>query len=361
MSIDIKEFGKTINKKHAFGFTPKYEKTVRTQLPPSVFSYVANDVFEELEWNVVYNEDNKLEAKHFGKGIGSKTHKIFVEYEAGKVKVRSESTDGEMMDWGRNSVRVKLFIHIFEQAEKRYSTSIALAELEAKVKREENMDDYIVPDSLPQPTVTRKPEFWIIALGGLAISILLGFTTGFLTSEEVYIPIIFEVGVGFLLAYTLKYLMRYANYTHLIHLGVVLAGGVIITYTVNHLMQYQIYLIKYCNDPDGILDFTIFSIVNGFGTGTENYGVAALIIVWLLQSVVTFIAAYFWLLQYLIAFQLEKVPVEVFEFTIYQIVKGKTLDEVKAELTKMGWDSEQQQMDIFEAIDSYNAAREWQR
>lgn len=361
MSIDIKQFGKTIKKKHAFGFTPKYEETIRTLLPPSVFSYVALEVFEELEWNVVYNEDNKIEAKQFGEKFLDKAYKIFVKYEAGRIKVRSESTDSELMDWGRNSVRVKLFIHVFKQAEKRYSTGAAIAELEAKVKREENMDDYVVPDSLPQPTVTKKPEFWVVALGGLAVSVMLGLTTAFLSSESVYLSLFFEIGVGFLLAYSLKYLVRYANYTHIINLGLLVVGSVVITYTINHLMQYQIYLYKYCEDPEYILGFTAFSIENGLGENAASYGGIVLAIVWTLQSVVTILAAAFWLFQYVVAFQIEKVPFEVVEFTLYHMVKDKSLEEVKYELTKMGWASEQVQMDVFEAIGSFDAAREWQR
>ena len=52
---------------------------------------------------------------------------------------------------------------------------------------------------------------------------------------------------------------------------------------------------------------------------------------------------------------------EVVNFAYYHFVKEKTEDQVRAELTKMGWIKTQDQDEVFESIGALQGATEFRR
>ncbi len=362
MNDELKAFEKTLKKKHSVRFTPKYEETITTSLPVTVFSHVVAKVFETLEWDVVYEDDNLVEAKHNGGWrYNGWSEKISVTYEYGEVKVHSESLGSEMWDKGRNSLRVKMFIHVFALTEKEYDRE-AIAALEKELKRAENMDDYVIPDSLPQPPAVRAPKLWIPAIGGLVIALLLGLVVAFFSSKGIYIIFLFEIGVGFAMAYCLKHLVKLGNYTNSRNLLIVLAGMVAVTYVANQYLQYQFILFEHNLEPIGFFNFLQIRLEKGFVlNGKMNLGAVGLVVVWLVQLGLTYFVGMFLLINHIVAYQLQRVPMEVTEFVIYYMVKGKTADEIKTELTKKGWSEEQNQQEVFEAVGGLVDARELNR
>ena len=63
----------------------------------------------------------------------------------------------------------------------------------------------------------------------------------------------------------------------------------------------------------------------------------------------------------LTAYQLERVPMEVVNFAFYHFVKEKTENQVRSELSKMGWTEEQDQNEVFESIGAVQGATELNR
>jgi hypothetical protein len=52
---------------------------------------------------------------------------------------------------------------------------------------------------------------------------------------------------------------------------------------------------------------------------------------------------------------------EVVDFAFYHFVKEKTEDQVRTELSKMGWTEEQDQDEVFESISAVQGATELNR
>ncbi len=149
MNEELKKYESNIKKKHSFSFTPKFKEEFHTQLNKTVFVPIVIKVFEKLGWDFIYREETYAEAKRKN-DWDQWTEKISVSYEYGKVKVKSESLGKEMWDNGKNSKRVKHFIYAFQQIEKEFDND-TLAKLEEDEVKANNWDDYVIPESLPQP------------------------------------------------------------------------------------------------------------------------------------------------------------------------------------------------------------------
>ena len=63
MEESLKTHEKTIDKKHSFGWTPKFEQEFRTNLNEKVFIPIVEETFKKLNWYIVYKKDKIIEAK----------------------------------------------------------------------------------------------------------------------------------------------------------------------------------------------------------------------------------------------------------------------------------------------------------
>lgn len=359
MIEELKKYESTLKKKHSFNWTPKFEEEFRTNLNKIVFVPIVVKTFEKLGWDLVFQDETSAEAKR--KGDWNRwTEKICVIYEYGKVKVKSVSLGSEMWDNGRNSKRVKLFIYTFQQTEKEYDR-VALAELEKAVERKNSWEDYDIPESLPQPKERKKPQLWIPIVGGLIAALLLGFIVAFLSLKGIYIIGLFEVGVAFAISFVLKYLIKSSNYTNYNNLNYLLIGMVIIVYVSNQYFQYQIILHENNYQPIGFLGFIKLKLEAGLTINSLNTGWIGLAISWIFQLGFTYAIGLLRLMSNLTSYQLERVPIEVVDFAFYHFVKKKTEDQVRIELSKMGWTEEQDQDEVFESIGAVQGATELNR
>src|SRR5690606_7861444 len=127
MTPELKLYEKSLKRSHSFGWTPKHEEVIKTSLNKKVFVPIVIKVFEKLCWDVVHQDELSAEAKRSG-DWKRWTEKITVSYEYGNVRIKSVSLDNGMWDAGRNSKRVRLFIHAFQEMEKEYD-AVAIAEL----------------------------------------------------------------------------------------------------------------------------------------------------------------------------------------------------------------------------------------
>ncbi len=354
MTEELKKYESTIKKKHSFNWTPKFEEAFRTNLNKRAFVPIVIKTFEKLGWDLVFQNENSAEAKRKG-DWDTWTEKITVIYEYGKVKVKSVSLGNEIWDNGSNSKRVRLFIYAFRQTEKEFDKA-ALAELEKEVEKANNWDDYVIPESLPQPKARKEPQLWIPIVEGVITALLLGFTIALLSVKGTYVIGLFEIGVAFAIGFALKYLIKASNYTNYDNLNYLLIGIVGLVYLSNQYFQYQIILNEYNYESIGFFEFMKLRIEAGLTIKSLNTGWIGLVISWIFQFGFTYLFGMLRLGSNLTSYQLERVPMEVVDFAYYHFIKKKTEHQVRFELSKMGWTEKRDQDDVFESIGAIQGA-----
>jgi hypothetical protein len=359
MTEELRKYESSINKKHSFGWNPNYQEEFKTDLNKTIFFPITKEVIEKLNWEMVYEDESSIEARKNAEGFHW-GQKITISYQLGKIKINSKSIQAPFYDFGRNSKRVKLFVHAFKELEKEYDKG-ALDELEEKVNRANNWDDYEIPHTLPQPKKQVEPKFWTTIVGGIALSILLGFIVAFLTVKFTYVIGIYEVAVGVLIGLGFKYLIKLSNYTNFDRLNHILIGVVVIAYFLNQYFLYGLIMSENNIEPIGFLNFIQLRFQEGLTIKSMNIGWIGLVISWLFQIGFTYGVAYIQLASHLTQYQLEKIPMEVVNFAFYHFVKGKDENEVRQELSKMGWSKEEDQNDVFESIGAIQEMQELNR
>ena len=356
MTEELENYEKSIKKKGKFGWTPKYEEKIRTQLDKRLFIEIAIKTFEKIGWDIVSRDKESVVANR--KGSWNKwTERITASFQFGNIVVTSESLGNEMWDMGRNSKRVKLFIYAYEQTEKEYDGD-ALDELRKTVEKQDNWEDYEEPNSLPKPKNRISPQPLIPIIGGLIVALLTGYLIAFLTFKAIYIIGIFEVGAALIIAFGFKYLIRLSNYTNFQLLQYLLGIVIFITYLSNQYFLYELILEDNNLERIGFLEFLKWRLENGLTIKSLNTGWIGLVISWIFQLGITWAICYLRVIHSLTAYVIGRVPSDVADFTIYHFVKGKSETEVRHELLKMGWATAQQQDEAFEAIGGYQSANE---
>ncbi|MBE8724225.1 hypothetical protein [Flavobacterium hungaricum] len=361
MEEQFKSYEKTIQKKHSFGM-PKYKEQFRTSLSKTLFIALAEKAVLKLGWHLTYKNENSIEAKRneTSFGIDKWTEAITITFDHGNVEVKSESLGNEIWDIGRNSKRVKLFIYAFKETEKEFDKE-ALNELEAEIEKKNNWDDYSIPEHLPAPTLVKKKQFPILVLGGALIALLLGLIVAEVSIHVIYIIGVFEVLAGLAIAYSLKFLIQIANFVDLKKIQYVIIAMVFIVYSSNQYFQYLIVLNE--NDISGLSFYEFLQIIFSEGLFIKkiNTGWIGLVLSWVVQLVLTYYIAVARVSSIVMAYQIEKIPVEVIDFSFYHIVKGKSENEVRKELAAKGWTDKENQDEVFEAMAAIGGVTELQR
>lgn len=362
MEERFKEFEKTLKKKHSFNFTPKYKEEFTTVVNKLLFVAIAEKVVEKLGWDLVYKDENTIEAKRGEKRFGSQkwTEMITASYEFGKVIVLSESLGNEYWDNGRNSKRVKLFIYAFQEILKTYDSQ-TLGKLQKEIERQNNWDDYIIPETLPKPLIRKKPNITLPIISGLFIAFILGFILAFISLKGVYVIILFEFIIAVAIALSMKLLIRLSNYSDFNKLQFLLFGIVILVFASNQYFQYEIILFENNYDRFGFWKFLRLRFSEGFIIEKINTGWIGLLISWVLQIGLTVLFLYIKIVSILADYTIEKVPNEVIDFVYYYLVKEKSEEEIRTELAKKDWTDKNNQDEVFEAIGGLNSLSELNR
>ncbi len=353
MEEKFKVYEKTVKKKHSFNWTPNYKEEFRTSLNKIVFIPIVEKVLQKLDWDLVFKDENSIEAKRKVKSLGFEqyTEAITISYNFGVVKVKSESLGNEMWDFGRNSKRVKLFIYAFKETENEFDRN-ALNELEEETEKKNNWDDYVVPENLPKPKKSKKSTFYIPIICGLITSLVLGFIIAEVSLHGIYIIGLFEALIGIAIAFSLKHLIKFSNFTEFKKLHFLLIAMILITYLSNQYFQYEIILNENNYERIGFFEFIKIRFNQGLTIKNLNTGWIGLIISWVIQLGITYLIVYLRFISILTSYQLEKIPSEVLDFTYYHLLKGKSEKEVRNELSKKDWIENKNQDEVFEAIDA---------
>lgn len=362
MTPELKNIEKQIKKNHKFAFTPKYKSEFQTQLSEKAFFAITNQTFEKLDWDIIYVDEHSIEAKRKAKSLGMSqyTESIIVSFNYGKVTVKSESLGNEFWDNGRNSKRVHLFIHVFQDIEKNYNRE-ELKKLEKEQEAKENWDDYQIPLELPNPNSIRRANIVFPIVLAVITALILAFLIAKISITGKYIIFLFEFIVGLALAYSLKLGIKLGNYTNFNKLRIILIVSIVIVFIGNQLFQYNIILSENNLDRIGFFEFLKLRLEQGLIIKSLNVGTIGLIICWLLQLGLTFVFGYLNLIRFLISYVVKRIPTEVIDFAFYHFVKGKDEFQVRAELSSLGWSNEKNQNEVFEALDGIKGNNEMNR
>lgn len=338
MEETLRKYEKTIPKKHSIAFTPKYKEEFRTFVNETLFIAIAEKTFEKLSWDLVYIDDYSIEAKYKDTVWMNErwTEIITATYKNGTVSVKSQSLGSEIWDNGKNSKRVRLFIYAYQETLKTFNLQ-DLKDLEKEIERKNNWDDYIIPETLPQPTPTKTPDITLPIIGGIFISLITGFLVAILSVKGLYFIGLFEFLVATVLVFAMKYILRFSNYTDFNKLQYLFGVMILLTYISNQYFQYEIILNANNLERIGFLNFLQIRFTQGFTINKINTGWFGLIVSWIIQLGLTGIFVYFKLASTLTKYIIERVPPEVVDFTFYHLLKDKTEEEVRAELAKKGW------------------------
>lgn len=349
MDRKYEDFENSIKAKHSFRFTPKYQEDFSVKIKPRISVEIALKAFEALGWDIVYHDDIQVEAKRMG-GFDKWTNKIIVQADSlGKVLVKSESLGSEMWDAGGNSKRVKLFIYAFNDILNEYDIE-KLTELEKEIEKKDNMDDYVIPETLPAPKKYRKPQIIIPIVGILILSLGLAYIIALLSLEGLYVIGLYEVVVGITLGFSLKLLIKLGNIADWTKIRFVLAGGIILVFLMNQVFQYQVILTRNHFEPIGFFAFMELRFEQGLIVRGVDVGSIGLVISWIVQIGLSYIVGYMRTISAIVKISIERVPMEVIDFAIYHFVKGKNEQQVKLELSKMGWKTDLEHKMVFDAI-----------
>ncbi len=357
MTDELKEYEETIKVKHRF-WNPKYKEETFVTLEKKNFIPVAKRTFENLGWVIVFADSDEgiIEAKRYD-DHDLFTEKITVTYNYRKIKVESVTIGSEIWDKGNNSKRVKLFIHAFNEVLNELDKE-TLNELTDEFEKQQNWDDYVIPESLPQPTHFRKPDIRIPLIGGIVSAFLIGYAIAFLTHRAAYIFGLFELGVGYSLGFILLRLLKRGNYTNVSRYISILTVSLIIVYVSSNIFLYQMRSIHFHIGPYTFIDFLQSRFSLGLMAGDW---ILIFLVCLLLQVLFSGLIAYLYTLHPIMKYMQEKVPEEVIDFAYYHFIKGKSEEEVRSELSKMGWTETQNQDDVFDAIGSIQSSTEMAR
>jgi uncharacterized integral membrane protein len=350
MNIELENLQSTIKRKYSFKYKPEFSESFKTDIKESQIIPLTIEVFEKLEWPIVFRDKKSVEAKR--KGDWNKlTEKITITKKAsGRIEVHSKTIEGNFIDFGKNSKRTGLFIALFQKLATEYKENGKLAELETELEKQNTWADYEVPTELPEPKKNGKPNLTFSIIGGLIIAILFGILIAFLTVNFTYFIGVYELGIGIGIGYFFGLVLKKTNYAEFRPIQIMIGGMMIIMFLTNQITQYQLIIAENKITGLGFLEFMKMRFENGLTIKDLNTGWIGLTLSWIFQIVFPYFLAIYKVAISSAKSIIEKIPDKVLEYTIYLFEMEKSESEVRAELAQKGWNKKSDQDDVFQAI-----------
>ena len=358
MAGNYKSLEKSLPKVHKFGWTPSFEKSLQTSHNPEILSEIAAQTVEKLEWVLFFKDEEVLKAVRKNR-FNTHTEEISIHIRNGEITVKSHSIGNEIWDNGRNSRRVQLFLHVFQELISSFSPS-ELKELEKEIIKDANWENYQIPEMLPTQPLPKGNKFWILVLGAIGLSLVIGFIFGFLVQNDLYIIPLFEILIGIGIGKTFIWIMKLIDEDRFDQVLLVLIGSTLLTYMVYLFTRYSISMMA-----DGLtysdlsfLEYLELLLNYGLGIFPESLAWVEGILLWLIHIVFIGIIAYFTLSLSYNSFIIGRVPRDVWEYTLYLYAQQKSEEQIRSSLAEKGWDTRENQDKVFMAIQVIYASRE---
>jgi len=350
MDIELENLQSTIKRKYSFKYKPEFSESFKTDIKDSQIIPLIIEVFEKLDWPIVFSDKNSIEAKR--KGDWNKlTEKITITKKAsGRIEVHSKTIEGNFIDFGKNSKRTGLFIALFQKLESEYKVNGKLAELETEFEKQNSWADYEIPSELPKPKEFGKPNLVLSIFGGLIIAILFGLLIAFLTINFTYFIGIYEIGIGIGIGYFFGQVLKKTNYIEFRPIQFIIGGMMIIIFITNLYTQYYIASNENNMVKFNFIEFMRFRWALGLKIKDLDTGSIGLLLFWLFQIIFPYFLAVGKIAGITANYMIGKIPEKVLEYTIYLFETEKSESEVRAELAQKGWNKKTDQDDVFQAI-----------
>lgn len=363
MNDEVKRLEESIKREHRFGYRPKYKNEFRTKLSTSQTQALASKVIQEIGWDIVYRDEKSLEAKCLNKKYnnGEWTEAITIVFENGKIEVTSKTLGEEMWDNGKNSLRVKLFITLFQNLEENFDES-AVNSFVQKLKANDEWEDYEIPKELPRPKFLKTPNLKLLLIMSLLASLVLAFLLAVASRKIFYFLGFYELMLGSALAYVIAYFIKFTNYTNAARMLklILLAATVIVFF--NQFFQYILYLFEANSSTISFPYYMKIILEQGLTFEDLNFGEFGFVVFWFLQLIFIAYTANSLITPQLINYKIDRIPPQVVDFAFYYlIIKKNSENEVKKRLAGMGWSEPQNQQEVFEALDAYALAKSHHR
>ncbi len=350
MNLELENLQSTIKRKYSFKYKPEFSESFKTDIEDNQIIPLTIEVFEKLEWLIVFRDNKSVEAKR--KGDWNKlTEKITITKKAsGRIEVHSKTIEGNFIDFGKNSKRTGLFIVLFQKLASEYQESGKLAELETEFEKENSWADYEIPSELPKPKEFGKPNLVLSIIGGLIIAILFGLLIAFLTVKFTYFIGVYELGIGFGIGYLFGQVLKKTNYIEFRSIQFIIGGIMIVMFLSNLFTQYQLIITESNISELSFFEFMKLRFESGLTIKNLNTGWIGLTLSWVFQIVFPFFLAQAKVAGITMNYMIEKIPEKVLEYAIYLFEMDKSESEVRAELAQKGWNKKSDQDEVFEAI-----------
>lgn len=324
MQPRFKEFERNIRRRHRFGWSPKFSEKAFTKLTPKQGVALSGKVIESLGWVLVEQDESCVEAvkpqSHFQSGGDIK-----ITFEPNGFTVVSETVSGGFWDYGRNSKRALLFIHAFKTIAQEYSPE-RLKTLVAQWDRKYNMDDYVIPASLPPYSGRGEPRSFILPVGSVLVALVLGVLLARFSVYDYRFFMLVETMAVILLHTSIRGLIKLGNYSDPQQLKYIHGVAISLQYVASALASI-LYLSWFQDHPEAI---TLMGLIEFIGLAIFRL-LLAYYVSWIMLSL------------FFLRFVINRVPTEVSDFTIYHFVHDKSEEQVRKELSKKGWVDRQAQ------------------
>jgi len=343
--------------KHSFGFVPKYSDEISPKISPRAYIEIAKRAYEKLNWDLIYVSDTELNGLRIG-DLGKVREIISIKVIANKqIHLQSKSENG-IWDMGKNYKRISQLKETIETILNSISSE-EISQIEKDAIAKDNWEDYIEPETLSEPKKIKEPFLPILIFGYLVLSCILSYVISFLSLHGLYFLFLFESVVGFILAYSLRVLLPLSNCTEFDKIKLIILSSIVLLFIMNQYFQFLHFQKEYSS-----LTFFLFikeRLKHGFLLKNINIGTIGQLVVWAFQIGFSYLIAYINIRKQLIDYSISRVPNDVIEFAMYNMVKKKSEQEIKIELSKKGWKSELEHKAIFEAIGSIYGGQQMNR
>ena len=350
MNIEYENLQSEVKRKFSFKYKPEFSESFKTDIKESQIIPLTIEVFEKLEWPIVFRDKNSVEAKR--KGDWNKlTEKITITKKtSGRIEVYSKTIEGNFIDFGKNSKRTGLFIALFQKLAIEYKESGKLTELESELEKQNSWADYEIPTELPKPKEFGEPNLAFSIIGGSIIAILFGVLIAFLTVNFTYFIGVYELGIGIGIGYLFGQVLKKTNYIEFRPIQFIVGGIMLLMFLTNLFTQYQLIIAENNISDISFFEFIKLRIEGGLTIKDLNTGWIGLTLSWLFQMVFPYFLAIGRVAGITANYMIEKIPEKVLEYTIYLFEMEKSESEVRAELAQKGWNKKSDQDNVMQAI-----------
>jgi hypothetical protein len=152
----------------------------------------------------------------------------------------------------------------------------------------------------------------------------------------------------------MKYVLKWSNYTDLKNYRLLIAAMTSVIFIGEQLFQYIIFISDTGYTFYSFFDFMDEKIAAGIRFKEADLGSIGLIVSWLIEIALLYFLMLLLIIQKFVLYALERVQPEVIEFARYHFAQGKTEEEVKTELSKMGWNTDAHHQMVWDAFGGIN-------